>query len=717
MQLMDAMTSPAREIVLKSCTGSGKTIILTHFMDEYFKSHEKVVFVWLTPGKGNLEEQSKEKMDLYIHGSQTKLLEDVMTSGFQENDACFINWEKLTKKGNNALKDSERTNFLEHIEKALDSGLRFVIIVDESHQNDTVKSNDITAYFKTDKIIRCSATPIIPPDSILIEVPEVEVIAAGLIKKLLVINEGFQHGVDMASQIDYLIGRALDKQRELHSAFLQRGSDVNPLMIIQLPNNSTVLQDEVELYLESKGITYENQQLAVWLSDKKQNLDNIEFNNATPIAVIIKQAVATGWDCPRAHILVKLRENMDETFEIQTIGRIRRMPEAQHYEDDLLDSCYIYTFDETFTDGLRQSMGKNAWDAVKLYINPEYKKIILPCEQKSSIAAPRGPKEAQVAIKKYYIRAYNLSRDMTENKNRLEAAGYDFSKEIIRSTKTGMIHMLSREEIDQLKEVGLREKLDTHRHGRAYHHYLADIGLNLGLTYDAMNTIIRRLFDKNVRYNERLLALDTREVYAFVINNAYKIKNDLHQAMIAEPQISLSETPTAVKDFHIPQELLFTYDGKAKVQTIMEKSVYVGYRSSAEPRSEPEKAFECFIEDVSTRVKWFYKNGDKGADYLSIVYTDNFEKQRLFFPDYIVGTDKGIWIIETKGGFDKYGTSQDIDQFTPFKFYVLRDYLIRHGLHGGIVRMDKQSQKLCICMDEYNEDIKSDSWELLKDVL
>ena len=157
--LMDAMSSDKRDIVLKSCTGSGKTIILTHFMDEYCKSFSNTVFVWLTPGKGQLEEQSKEKMDLYIHGSSTKLLADVMTGGFEENDCCFINWEKLTKKGNNALKDSERTNFLEHIEKAQDNGLNFIIIVDESHQNNTIKADDIIKFFKTEKIIRCSATP------------------------------------------------------------------------------------------------------------------------------------------------------------------------------------------------------------------------------------------------------------------------------------------------------------------------------------------------------------------------------------------------------------------------------------------------------------------------------------------------------------------------------------------------------------------------------
>ena len=57
--LFEAMEKPACDIILKSPTGSGKTIILTYFMHQYILSHHKTVFVWLTPGKGNLEEQSK----------------------------------------------------------------------------------------------------------------------------------------------------------------------------------------------------------------------------------------------------------------------------------------------------------------------------------------------------------------------------------------------------------------------------------------------------------------------------------------------------------------------------------------------------------------------------------------------------------------------------------------------------------------------------------
>lgn len=49
--LFEAMDKPARDIILKSPTGSGKTIILTYFMHQYVQSYRNTVFVWLTPGK------------------------------------------------------------------------------------------------------------------------------------------------------------------------------------------------------------------------------------------------------------------------------------------------------------------------------------------------------------------------------------------------------------------------------------------------------------------------------------------------------------------------------------------------------------------------------------------------------------------------------------------------------------------------------------------
>lgn len=719
-KLKEAMENYHRDIILKSPTGSGKTIMLTHFMDEYCKSVPNTVFIWLTPGKGDLEEQSKAKMDKYIHNAQTKLLADVMTSGFAENDCCFINWEKLTKKGNNALKEGERKNFLEHIETAQNNGLQFKVIVDESHQNDSVKANEILEYFKTDKIIRASATPRGYTDSTLIEVEEADVIASGLIKKLLVINEGFAQNVNVDDQIGFLLENALSKQRELAAAFLQRKSNIKPLIIVQLPNKNDVMLEHVETWFESNQITYENQSLAIWLSDKKENLESIEEPNAQPIAIIIKQAVATGWDCPRAHILVKLRDNMNETFEIQTIGRIRRMPEAKHYGSDLLDCCYLYTLDEKFTEGVQNSLGKGALNAAKLYLKQEHKDFTLQGEYKSNLTmTPRDSKQALQAIADYYAKTYKTDKDYKSNQTRLEAYGYDFSKDIVKHTVSGDVHTLSEEEFSRLNDIRIIEPLNTHKHGREFHHETANIGLKIGLTYDQMNVIVRRLFGEKDKYQKRVLDLEIRYLYAFVINNSDLLKHDILQAMAThlQQQTLPIENQVTTFEFKFPQETVFTFDGKAKDQSIMTKNVYDGYLISAEPRSDSERAFEKYCEKSSS-VKWLYKNGDKGSEYFSLVYTDNFGKLKSFYPDYIIGLQNGeTWIIETKGGFDKTGKSEDIDIFSPKKFEVLKAYLKKHNLKGGFVRKDKQSQELCICDDHYSDDIHSNDWKLLKDVI
>lgn len=710
------MDKPVRDIILKSPTGSGKTMILTYFMHQYIQSYPKTVFVWLTPGKGNLEEQSKAKMDQYIHASQTKLLSDVMTAGFEENDSCFINWEKLTKKGNNALKESERTNFLEHIQRALHDGLHFVIIVDESHQNNTIKADEIIQYFHTNKIIRCSATPKGIKNAEIIEIPEEDVIAEGLIKKMLVINEDFPQTVEADNQIDFLLDRAYKKQRDLHSAFLALKKKINPLIVVQIPNKSESLQDQVELWFEKQGVTYENRQLAIWLSNRHENLEHINRNDAEPIAVIIKQAVATGWDCPRAHILVKLRDNMDETFEIQTIGRIRRMPEATHYGSDLLDSCYLYTFDEKFTAGVKQSLGKNALDACTLFLKNEYKHITLTSEQKTMVSNSRNPQKALAAVAQYFEKEFGTGTNKAQNATRLQANGFILSDDIIRHTISGETATLEFG-TEHMNTISVTEKLNTHIHGRDYHQRIGRIGLEIGMEYSYMNTIIRKLFDKNFNYTRKILSLEPRAVYSFVLNNADRLRRVVREALAAElAQGQLDFKDVSKVAFHIPQTCLFTYDGTAKTQKVMKKNVYQNYLSSAEPRYSSERKFEKFCEKADS-VEWVYKNGDKGSEYLSIVYADNSGKQKNFYPDYLISVNGEIWIIETKGGFDRTGNSQDIDIFTPKKFEVLKDYLSRYGLKGGIVRYDEKIEELCICMDHYSDDINSDSWMVLSDLL
>ena len=487
-----------------------------------------------------------------------------------------------------------------------------------------------------------------------------------------------------------------------------------------MPNKNDVLLDEVETLFESHQITYENGSLAVWLSDKKENLDGIERPNAQPIAVIIKQAVATGWDCPRAHILVKLRDNMSETFEIQTIGRIRRMPEAHHYDSDLLDCCYLYTLDEKFTEGVQTTMGKGALNAVKLYLKKEHKNFSLTGEQKPGLSTtPRDSYQALNAIALYFQNAYNLGKDFKENQTRLETAGYNMSADIVKHTVSGDLRKLSQEEIDKLNDIAIREPLNTHRHGRDFHHELSKIALKISLQYDQMNLIARRLFGKKDKYDKKLLNLEPRQLYAFVLNNSDRLRHDVQEAIASNDTNNLPipiDNITEYK-FTIPQETIFTYNATSKDQSVMTKNVYDGYLASAEPRSDSERSFEKYCETCQS-VKWVYKNGDKGSEYFSIVYAGNTGKLKSFFPDYIIGLENGeTWIVETKGGFDRSGRSEDIDMFSPKKFEVLKAYLQKHNLKGGFVRKDKQSGELCICTEHYSDDIASNDWQMLKEVI
>ena len=116
--------------------------------------------------------------------------------------------------------------------------------------------------------------------------------------------------------------------------------------MIQIPNvdegeaKKLVITD----FLREKGITEDSGKLKFWCDDNG-NFDKQLIKNNKDITeyLVFKTAVATGWDFPRAHILIKFRYGKSETFETQTIGHILRTAEAKSYDNYLLDNAYIYT--------------------------------------------------------------------------------------------------------------------------------------------------------------------------------------------------------------------------------------------------------------------------------------------------------------------------------------------------------------------------------------
>lgn len=679
--LNSACRQSKKEIVLKSCTGSGKTIILTHFIDRYLKENAKTCFVWFTPGKGNLEDQSKAKMDLYIPLSKTKLLSDVLTSGFEENDVAFINWEMVTNKKNNAVQDSERQNLIDRIRAAQRDGLHFIVIVDEQHFNNTYKANEIISLFKAEKIIRASATPLNYGNAFVIEIDEEDVITEGLIKKAIYINEGIPQNTEIENEERYLLELALEKYNCLVKEYANAKSKVNPLIVVQLPNKSEDKQAKIEEILEEKGINYFNKRLAVWLSDRKENLKDIDKPDAQPMVIIIKQAVALGWDCPRAQILVKMRDNMSETFEIQTIGRIRRMPEACHYENRLLDYCYIYTLDKAFIEYAKKESG--AYEVKKVFLKPGYKTLKLTKELKSVSFFENDPVALLKTAHTFLTRKYGLTSSFTTNRSALEAKGkYRFDENILYDAQQGVMTVTDNQ--DRIHELNLSRKLSTHSDGRLFHRCVAEIADSAEVKYESMVIILRRLFDEGAKYYNKLLSLPTKHLYAFVINNKDLLKADFKESSSSGIQGAISTTQKNTAEFSIPHECNIQYAPNSYREC--KRNVYEGYLLSRAGKSEVEIEFEKWCEKNSD---WFYKNGDKGNEYFSILYTNEYGKQKLFYPDYILSINNELWIIETKGGENRSGSNADIDEFSEKKFNALKEYLAKYRLKGGFVVLDE----------------------------
>lgn len=720
-------------ITVKSPTGSGKTLILLGFVDKYLNEIEpNTAFVWLCPGKGDLEAQSMRKMQKFLPSRTAYTLDDALKNGFTAGSTTFINWELVTKKGNNAIKDSEKKNLFDRIAEAKREQREFIIIVDEEHSNKTAKAQYIIDRIDAKHIIRVSATAKPNKKYEYIEIDEQDVIDAGLITKAIYVNEGVTNEPDRTDDYAELLTLADEKRKEIQQHYRSIGSSVRPLVLIQFPSGHPETIEGVERKLVEMGYTYDNHMVSIWMSGKKIDLpDNLTENDAEPVFLLMKQAISTGWDCPRAKILVKLREGMSEDFTIQTIGRIRRMPEVKHYGDDVLDCCYVYTYDEKYKSGLLSDLDKS-YEIEKLFLKNKCRTFTLTKETRDMEFAGIGDREVMKKIRRHLIEKYHLvNRDgekntylsndeFEENKKILEGNGYIFGEYVLGRILQGRFTTT-----DALENADDSHFLETKSlAGKDSKHYLQllrafdDMKGIVGLKQHQVRAVFRKLFSTNLRSRYRILAIDGNEFTAFIINNEKQLKIELREvATDLFYDLSLELEPRKVS-FTIPEEDLFRYDSTAKDDSEYMSNAFKKYsagNASSKTRSMPELLFEQYCEEHADMVDWVYKNGDGGSQYFSIVYLTGAGSQQLFYPDYIVRKKNGdVWIIETKGG-EQGGHSKNIDRMAEAKFNALKDYGHYYKLNWGFVRdMDGM---LYINNTKYVEDMKDKHWEPISKML
>lgn len=712
IRLIDLTTkSDAKEtVVMKAPTGSGKTIILIDYVDKYLNNvDKKTAFIWLCPGKGDLEEQSRKKMQKLSPGRKTQNLFDALLGGFPESSTTFINWELVTKNANTAIRDSERKNLFDRIAEAHRSGIEFIVIIDEEHSNNTAKARTIIDAFVAKHTIRVSATAVENKRYEFFEIDELDVIDAGLITKALYVNEGIKENLNIDDDYNTLLDLADSKRKEIAGRYKSIGKIIRPLVLIQFPNGKPETIEAVEAKLESMGYTYENGMVSKWMSEDKKDLpDNLTENDGIPVFLLMKQAISTGWDCPRAKILVKLREGMSESFEIQTIGRIRRMPEAKHYDDDLLDFCYVYTFDEKYKEGLLSSMDK-AYETRRLFLKDKCKTFTLEKQIRDLDFNGLGEREVLQKIHAFLIEKYKLTNDKKINLTRLEDAGYVFGDEILGSAlhgkfiKTAMVAKAT-------TFYTTRKHVNTHKHGIELLHSVDAIKSTIGMSTAKVKVILERLFRKGCNSKQKLINLPTADFYAFVVNNEHQLKEEFRSIMAKRyvQQDLILKPKTSI--FKIPEQDFFKYDSGVKNEVEYLTNAYREYTSGYSTslvRSTSEMLFEKYCEKQDN-IEWVYKNGDTGQQYFSIVYVDGLRHQWLFYADYIVKKKDGsIWVIETKGG-EARGQDKNIDKQIENKFNAFKEYAQDKKINWGFVR-DKDGE-LYINNTVFAEDMADENW-------
>lgn len=715
-KLLDATSiGNKKEVLVQAPTGSGKTIILLSYIEEYFQEHNDYIFVWLTPGKGDLEEQSRSKMTKFIPTLSSKDIQEVLLQGFEPKDTAFINWETITKKGNTALKDTERKNLYERITEAHNNGYKFIAIIDEEHLNKTVKAESIIEYMNPEYVVRVSATTKTNKEAEYIEINELDVINEGLITRALYINEGVSNANILTNEHEYLLDLALNKRKAIKEQYIKNNIQVNPLVIIQVPSKSDDLIQQIESILNDKGYSYERKNLAIWLSERKENVEDIENNESNQTVLIMKQAISTGWDCPRAKILVKLRDNMSEEFETQTIGRIRRMPQAHHYDNVLLDNCYLYTFDEKYEETVKQELGNNAKESKVVFLKNEFKNMI-PLKKNTFDSSFDSFDERQTfnILRDYYIEKYKLSNNKNNNKTILEANGYNFKTTIENEIIQGKIIRI--EEIQNANRIMIESKVNTSKNGFELRHSINVISSKIGMRYDRTRIMLERMFLRGRIFNRKFVDLTISEFYAFVINNEEILKHDFQEAVSQKArQQKLKFEEIKEIDWKAPEMDYIKYDSKMKDPVIYEKSIYIGYPSNT-IKSNSERMFEKYCEN-SNNIKWFYKNGESADIYFSLVYIDKVNKKWHFYPDFIV-CDKNneLWIIETKGGENSSGSSKNIDIKVENKFEALKEYSKRYGIKWAFVRDYDKNNELYYNNTEYIDEMENDSWNKLDEL-
>lgn len=762
IKLLDASGS-RKKLVFKAPTGSGKTVMASQMLDELTTQlsdvGREVALIWIAPNK--LHQQSYLKMKNYF--TETRVLRPVTYDELDHSaggyihpgEVFFVNWESINKDKNIMVRETESSASLYDLTRRTQEeyGLPIIVIIDEEHMfggRAAKQSEKVLKNINPKVEIRISATPITMPDA-MVTVSREQVIKEEMIKDGITINPLVNDPESGLSENEYLLEQALAKREDIKAAYERLDRRINPLLLIQLPNdNSETLDEEersiiemVKARLETvHDITTNNGRLAIWLSNDKQNLEGLENDHNMTEVLLFKQAIALGWDCPRAAVLLIFREIQSTSFGVQTVGRIMRMPEQKYYPDPLLNHGWVYTnLSRDRIEIVAEDMNYISKSLVA-YRRQDLTNVSLPSVYSERLSADRnrlGPDFWPVLVETFNNRWFKCPIQQEFDFSPFEDEDDNGDGKNAEAYNSGFLTDIARNR-EQAKRI---DHVDFN-----LHNVQVNIVSNVDITGEAGTTLIeeskRKKFARNqeelnkmmTEFCESLLpgfekiSVTTLRGYLFqlmedylgffeteavkVIN--YNLNKDKFRAIIENAvnkyvKIINKRREEAKKralktyQWEVPESREYNEATNQVVTEVKNHALMPFIRLNG--AYSPELHFEEFLENHLDCIDWWYKNGDEGKQHYAIPYTKMDGVQGLFYVDFVIRMKNGqVFLFDTKS----VGCNMD----APNKHNALIDYMnsaanAQLHLKGGIIIEDKGLWKYAPMKIENTNDLTN--WE------
>lgn len=376
-------------------TGAGKTIVMSalieaiYYGDENYPEQNDAIFIWLSDSP-QLNEQSRLKIDLKADKIRLNQCTVISDDSFdmemlEDGQIYFLNTQKLSKSSNlTKHSDGRQYTIWETLSNTVrEKGERIYFVIDEAHRgaqgardltkNTTImqkflKGSDPDALPPMPLVIGMTATPQrfnrlaegIQSTTHYVKTTADEVRASGLLKDRIIITYPEHSGNDMA-----VLQAATDEWRQkcehwYQYCYEQHYGQVNPILVIQVQNGSgnqisaTDLDECLRIMEERLGDRFLEGQVVHAFGEGTPTLQigglNVPYCEPSRIAddkrikvVFFKETLTTGWDCPRAEVMMSFRRAVDHTYIAQLLGRMIRTPTQQHINvDETLNDVHLY---------------------------------------------------------------------------------------------------------------------------------------------------------------------------------------------------------------------------------------------------------------------------------------------------------------------------------------------------------------------------------------